>query len=225
MTIISFILKLLFFLLALVVIWFLVKFSIIKTLFAILKGKYAGTVYSYKLGKMRIMRKYGFIIGLILGIICGSALTWLLFIYNEGQIWQLVSEYTIKGYQFFSEKITDGFLFIKEKAVFISPYGRLQNPDSKFLYVLNIASIEVGIFFIITLFCVYNYFEDFYFIKTICSIIYGVLHWYISFGVCFLIVKIEIYYKVLSAILISIAVIVVWFILLFVFSLIFDALE
>lgn len=149
--------------------------------------------------RCKIMRKYGTFIGFILGFL----VAWLLFKGDDDFAWITIRD-----------AVLNAALLIWDKLVFISPYGRITDVTNNFIYILNWSSgwsILGSLFCIILLFCDSR---KFFLVKLILSVSYFMTMWYLLYFACFLIVKIPIYFNVLSAFSVSLIGIIVGMILL-----------
>lgn len=145
--------------------------------------------------KCKIMKKYGTFIGFVLGFL----VAWLLFKGDDDCAWITVR---------------NAATLIWDKFMFISPYGRLTDITNNFIYILNWSSgwsVLGFLFCIILLFCDSR---KFFLVKLILSVSYLMIMWYLLYFACFIIVKIPIFFNVLSAFAVSLIGIIVGIILL-----------
>lgn len=146
-----------------------------------------------------MMKKCGIFIGFILGFL----IAWLLFKGNDDLGWVTIRDVTLKI-----------VIYLWDKIVFISPYGRITDATDNFLYILNWST---GWSILCFLYCILLLFLDsrkFFLIKAVLSLSYFMIMWYLLYLACFIIIKIPIFFNVLSAIAVSISSIIVGLLLI-----------
>lgn len=149
--------------------------------------------------RCKIMKKYGIFIGFVLGFL----VAWLLFKGDDDFAW-----ITIRN------AVLNGVTLIWDKLMFISPYGRITDITDNFIYILN---WSFGWSVLGSLFCIFSLFCDsrrFFLVKLILTVSYFMIMWYLLYFACFIIVKIPIFFNVLSAFAVSLIGIMVGIILL-----------
>lgn len=148
----------------------------------------------------RVMPRYGD----VLRVIVDFLIFWFIFEWNQGIIKNYILE---KGLVIVT--------WLTDKIYFLSPFGRKAAQDERFRYCLIIYTICVVIELVIYFWVLYEtcFFWESLFVATIIS---GIV-WYACFGLCFLLVLIPIWFKLLSAvlavvssILITIMIVAIW---------------
>lgn len=187
----------------------------IKTRYLITKGNFAEIVFNVRIAKMKFLKKYSFLLGFSAGSILGFCISWWLLVYKNGKNGKAITNFVLNFIDILQEKLCTLFLAIWDNILLISPYGRLSIPNEKYLYALNTSTLFVLLGLIICLVVMFKDSREFLFVKTILAIVHLFLHWYVMYFFCYLIVKISIFYKVLSVIAIALVSLFSWLLIMY----------
>lgn len=150
--------------------------------------------------KFKVMKKYGTFIGFAFGFL----LAWLLFKGNDDLTWISIKNTSLNL-----------ATYLWDKFIFISPYGRISNITENFEYVLNWSTglSIIGFLFWLWLSLFFSDSRKFFLTKLISSFSVFMIMWYLLYLSCFIIVKIPVFFHVLSTLSIIVIDIIVGYIL------------
>ena len=153
------------------------------------------------------------ILWIVIRVVVDFAVFWGIFLWKDGVVWQSLTFTGTNEEGSWWERfwamlggllswLCSGIWNLLKKfwflLIFLSPYGRAAALDPDFRYCLHWCSGCVVFFLIISvIFCTDEFFMDLI-PSILVSIVAAIVLWYISFGACFLLVNIPIWFTVLA---------------------------